>query len=203
MQINTALPTNRARLITLLAQRSAPTLIPRYVHNSTALRALIELNTSSDVQEKRAMREDLRSFNMAPDLVHLPRQEQRSFTVPDGTHQETRTTTDSEGNSHTETVTVQDYSTVEITLYFKNGNMHVVGESKTFMAAGFSAHIEYHDGQGSGIKPRTGESFTKTNEPGTMSMQELGLDPVHMTWDEGSRLVEMFGYEQNIQILNR
>ena len=150
------------------------------------------------------MREDLRSLSLAPDLVHLPREEQRTFTVPDGTHQETRTTTDSEGNSRTETVTVQDYSDVTIMLYFKNGKMHVVGESKTFMAAGFMAHIEYHDGEGSGVKPRTGETFYKSGEPGKMTMQEMGLDPVHMTWDHtGSKLAELFGYDENIKILNR
>ena len=104
--------------------------------------------------------------------------------VPDGTHTETRTTTDSEGNSSTTTVEVQDYSTVEITLFFKNvrvshlldpadllpcglvslastpsiphtqGKMHVEGESSSEMCAGFVTYIEYHDGEGSGVKPR-------------------------------------------------
>ena len=50
---------------------------------------------------------------------------QRTFHVPDGTHQETRTVTDGEGNSHQETVTVQDYSDVTVMLHFKNGQVSI------------------------------------------------------------------------------
>lgn len=45
--------------------------------------------------------------------------------MPDGTHQETRTVTDSDGNTSHETITVQDYSDVTVMLHFKNGQVSI------------------------------------------------------------------------------
>ena len=51
------------------------------------------------------------------------------------------------------------------------------------------------------MKPRTGEHFTKTNEPGTMGVDEMGLNTEHFTFDAGSKLAELWTYGQNIALL--
>ena len=66
--------------------------------------------------------------------------------------------------------------------------------------------MSYSDGSGTGVKPRTGEVFTKSGERCEMSFQELlGLysDPRKMYVSPSSRLCELMSYKRNIDLLNK
>ena len=71
--------------------------------------------------------------------------------------------------------------------------------------------MSYSDGSGTGVKPRTGEVFTKSGERCEMSFQELlGLRDIHdrggellgLSVSPSSRLCELMSYKRNIDLLN-
>ena len=107
--------------------------------------------------------------------------------MPDGTHQET--STDSEGN--TTTRTVQDYSNINVHLTFNAGKIVIRSEDDSnIWSAGFAPELNYHDGHGSAIKPRTGEVFHASNEAATLGSEQLGYSAGHgdFTLTGGTRI---------------
>lgn len=138
-----------------------------YIHDTSTIKQLLEVNTSSLVVEKQTLREDLRAFGKCGDELYLPFWEDRSFTEPDGTHTETET--DDDGNETTREV--QDYSTITIRIFFSNGLMVVTSEKNSrVMSAGFHCAMHYTDGHGSGTLPRTGREVYKNCESGLLDL---------------------------------
>ena len=144
-----------------------------FLFGNDQLRALLDANRAPDVVAQRALRADLRALSLSGALLALEHDEWRTYTVPDGTH--TETTTDSDGN--TTTRTVQDYSDVQVHLFFHRGVIGVAGETDTEMAAGFALTMTFHDGHGDAIKPRTREPLHIRDETTTLSADDLGLSP--------------------------
>ena len=162
-----------------------------FLHDPEELRYLAAVNTSPRGLAKRWLRQVLRAFGGSGEPVRHDYEADRSFTVPDGTHEET--STDSDGNQTTRTV--QDYSTITVRLYFKRGYIRVSApphstsgwlfhmtesyqitseDESNVWSAGFSFDLYYNDGYGHAIKPRTGESFDPKNEVTYLEAEEVG-----------------------------
>ena len=146
------------------------------LHEVDDLQYLAAVNMTPAAIAKRELREVFRAFAVCGSLVCHHYEEDRMFTVPDGTHQET--STDSEGN--TTTRTVQDYSNINVHLTFNAGKIVIRSEDDSnIWSAGFAPSLNYHDGHGSAIKPRTGEVFHATNEAASLGSEQLGYSAGH------------------------
>jgi len=119
-----------------------------------------------------------------------------SKRVPDGTHTETTSSTDSDGNTTTSSHEVQDYSTISVPMTFKVGTLALASHNDSKpMQAGFRASLHYTDGFGQAVKPNTGQMAVFTNEPWTMDHAMLVGGELHVGGRArgDGRLYEMLG----------
>ncbi len=124
------------------------------IKDNEKLFKFIEMNHSPKIEAKRAIRKNLRVMAQCKTPCHWPFSRWETHTVPDGT--ERRIVTDANGN--TRTTEVQVYSDIEVEMFYTTGIIKVISNDPALKAAaGFACSMEYNDGHGSAIKPRTRE----------------------------------------------
>jgi len=149
----------------------------------------IELQKRDDIVARRGVRQNLRALAEDGSDFKLPFSRVEMKRVADGT----RTTTDSEGNKKTETV----YSTIPVTMYYTNGSAFLkTNNDELPMQAGFECGMEYKDGYGQGVAPRTGQTKHFSNEHATMGPDHVGVGDG--TFTPNRRTEEVFEASQHL-----
>jgi len=139
-----------------------------FLWDNVDLVRFVELQNREDIVARRGVRQKLRALAADEGLFSLPFSRVEQKRVEDGT----RTVTDSDGKSHQETV----YSTISVTIYYTMGKVFVESNNDDLpMQAGFKCGMQYNDGYGQGVAPRTGKTKHFNNESATMPASHVGV----------------------------
>ena len=139
-----------------------------FLWDNVDLARFVELQNREDIVARRGVRKKLRALAADGGFFSLPFSRVEQKRVEDGT----RTVTDSDGKSHQETV----YSTISVTMYYTMGSVFVESNNDNLpMQAGFKCGMQYNDGYGQGVAPRTGQTKHFKNESATMPASHVGV----------------------------
>jgi hypothetical protein len=160
-----------------------------FIDQDEDLKKFIAKNQSPEIEAKRAIRKNLRVMSTAQTPCHWPFSRWETHTVEDGYDEVT--TTDSEGHRHTERKT--HYSQVSVEMFYTTGRINVrVVDAEKKASRGFALSMDYGDGHGSAIKPRTRERFELNNETAQMPPSHFDCDHT-FTMSAGLQRVFDFG----------
>jgi hypothetical protein len=145
-----------------------------FVKTNNKIDEFVKLNTSPDIMGRRRIRKNLRCMSDAQTRCNWPHSQWETVIVDDGFEERQVRNADGEGY-HTERVPVT--SSVEIQVFYTEGVLSVgTTDASEHTARGFTPIMSYNDGHGSGVKPRTGEHFTKTGMHTTKGGDHFGLN---------------------------
>lgn len=153
-----------------------------FIEKSDKLQSFLDKQETDDIKERRGNRRSFRALSASKIHIEWPfNRIETIHHVPDGTHTETHT--DKDGNTHTRTV--QDYSDIDVMIYYTNGQVQVdSNNAKKEMAAGYLCRMAYADGYGDAIKPKTGEPFHVENRQAIMQQDHMGISDNWKTSDK-------------------
>ncbi len=133
------------------------------------MRQFVELNLSPDIQAKRTICKQLRVLANEHTSIHWPFSRWETHLVDDG-YDEKRTK-DKDGNVRVEKVVHK--SEVKVEVFYTNGTIIIKSkDSAPEHSRGFDITMQYHDGHGDAIKP-------KTREPLHLVGQMASMPPSH------------------------
>jgi hypothetical protein len=162
-----------------------------FIEESDKLQAFLDKQETDDIKGRRVNRRSFRAIAASKIHVNYPfNRIETIHHVPDGTH--TETSTDKDGNTHTRTV--QDYSDIDVMIYYKNGVVTVDSNNNDKeMASGFLCRMHYADGHGDAIKPRTKEPFHVENRTAVMAQDHMGISD---DWKRSDKMNTFLGKEE-------
>lgn len=156
------------------------------LRNFDQFQKLYRLNIGTErIQKKREVRQKIRCLGRWGGLIHKPFVREESESVPDGT--ESYTETDSQGRTHRKTRTV--YSRVYFDCHYTQGQILVSGQTDKVMSAGFDVTMNYRDGAGSAVTPRTHRHVDFHDRVAVMPQEHIGLEN---SMDESPSLAQLF-----------
>ena len=159
-----------------------------FIDDNAKLHEFLALQASPEIVAKKGVRRNLRCISRKKCLIHWPFTQTEVHHVPDGTHTETYT----DANGNVQTKVVQDYSDVSIEMHYTNGVITIGANTDKLQAAGFKFSMDYNDGYGHAIKPRTKESYDPKNYHTVKGPGHVGLND---TFDPNDQLNKLFAME--------
>lgn len=144
------------------------------IWNDDEVAEFVRLQQRDDVVAMREVRKTFRALAASKQTFDKPFTQMETERVEDGT----TTTTDSEGQTHTEAV----YSSVTFEVSYTKGAVVIhttkgdAGETPGVMPAGFNLTMEYNDGCGTAIAPRTGRTYNYDSRSATQGEGWLGVN---------------------------
>ena len=152
-----------------------------FIEDNDHLARFLEKQQDEDVTARRKNRREFRALSAEKCHIEFPfHRTEIDRNVPDG-H---KTVTDSEGKTHTE----QQYSDIEIVIYYTNCQVNVASNNdEKAMSAGMRTTCGYADGHGDAIKPKTGEPYHVENRHCVMPQEHMGIDD---SWRRSKKMDE-------------
>ena len=138
------------------------------IKDSAILREFVELNLSPDIQAKRTIRKQLRVLSNKKTSIHWPFSQIETHVVDDGFDE--KVIKDADGNERTQKIPHR--SEVKVEVFYTNGVINISTGDDTVNARGFTITMNYSDGHGDAIKP-------KTREPLHLVGQCQNMNPSH------------------------
>ena len=144
-----------------------------FIEENDKLQAFLDKQETDDIRARRENRRSFRALAASGYRIEWPFNRVETFHhVPDGHH--TEHYTDKDGHTHTRQV--QDYSDIDVMVYYTNGVVHVDSNNPDKrMSSGFICRMAYADGHGEAVKPRTGEPFHVVNHEALMPQDHMGI----------------------------
>ncbi len=158
-----------------------------FIDDNDKLHEFLALQNNPEIQAKKDVRRKLRCIGRKHCLIHWPFTQTEVHHVEDGSHIETYTDKD----GHIQTKTVKDYSDISIEMHYTNGMISIRANTDKAMAAGFKFSMEYSDGYGHAIKPKTRESYDPKNHHTVKGPGHIGLDDTFNPTDQLNKLFSM------------